>query len=122
MGYEMPAQIWSVLDKHLSTRSVIGEPVTFGEITMIPVMDLMFGYGGGGGDARNEKHGNSEGGGGGAGARLSPKAVIVIRAGEVQVLPLSKGSAMEKIVEAIPGLLEKFAASKAKAQDEKTAE
>lgn len=125
MAYAMPSEVWSVLEKHLNTKTVVGEAVTFGEITMIPVMDLMFGYGGGAGDGRDEKHQGGGGSGGGAGARLSPKAVIVIQGGQVQVLPLSKGSAIEKIVEALPGLLEKFQASKAAkavAKEEETAE
>ncbi|MFZ5825211.1 MAG: GerW family sporulation protein [Bacillota bacterium] len=119
MGYGMPAEMWAVLDKHLTTKSVIGEPVTFGEITMIPVMDLMFGYGGGAGEGRDEKQQGGGGGGGGAGARLAPKAVIVIKGGSVEVLPLSKGSAIEKIVEAIPGLVEKFQAKAAKDEEAK---
>lgn len=102
------------LEKHLTTKSVIGEPVTFGDVTLVPVMDLMFGAGGGGGEGRDEKKNETGGGsGGGVGARLSPKAMIVIKNGEVQVLPLGKGGAIDKIVEAIPGLLEKFGAMKA---------
>ncbi|MFZ5825147.1 MAG: GerW family sporulation protein [Bacillota bacterium] len=122
MGYELPAGMWDVLDKHLSTKTVTGEPVTFGEVTLIPIMDLMFGYGGGSGDARNEKAGSSIGGGGGGGARLAPKAVIVIKGSEVQVLPLNKGGAMEKIVEALPGLLEKVQVTKAAKAEPKAEE
>lgn len=114
------------VDKHLTTKSVIGEPVTIGEITMIPVMDLMFGFGGGGGEGSDSKsQGTGTGSGGGAGARLAPKAVIVIKGGEVQVMPLAKGSAIEKIVESVPGLLEKLQASKgakAEAAEETKAE
>lgn len=99
------------LNQHLSTKSVIGEAVTIGDITLIPVMDMMFGFGAGGGEGTAAANAGV-GGGAGAGGRLSPKAVIVIKGDDVQVLPLSKGSAIEKIVDSIPGLLEKFQASK----------
>jgi len=102
----------ATLEKHLSTKTVIGEAVTVGDVTMVPVMDLMFGFGGGGGEGRDEKNQNGSGSGGGAGARLAPKAIIVIKGGEVQVLPLVKGSAIEKIVESIPAIVEKFQSMK----------
>lgn len=108
--------VLTTLDKHLTTKSVIGEPLTVGDVTMIPVMDLMFGYGGGAGEGKDEKD-SGGGGGGGAGARLAPKALVVIKNGEVQVLPFSKGSAVEKIVEAIPAIMEKFTASRAAKQE-----
>lgn len=107
MANEFVNSMLASLEKHLTTKSVIGEPVIFGDVTMIPVMDLMFGAGGGGGEGEKDQ---GSGSGGGMGARLSPKAVIVLKNGEAQVLTLGKGSAIDKIVEAIPGLVEKFGA------------
>ncbi|HEY8346713.1 MAG TPA: spore germination protein GerW family protein [Symbiobacteriaceae bacterium] len=114
-------QIGATLEKHLSTKTVIGEPMTVGELTLIPVMDVTFGFGAGWGEGKASP-GDGTGSGGGAGARISPKAVIVVRDGDIQVLPLSKGSAAEKIVEAIPGLLEKFKPQPSGSQTETKAE
>lgn len=104
--------IMAKLEKVLSSKTVIGEPLQMGEITLIPVVDVMFGFGGGGGEG-GTKENTGAGGGGGGGARVAAKAVIVIRGGEVSVLPLSKGGALEKMVEMVPGLVEKLAAKKA---------
>ncbi|MBY6275869.1 GerW family sporulation protein [Symbiobacterium thermophilum] len=106
MAAEMLNSVMATLEKHLHIKSIVGEPMTVGDVTLIPVMDLTFGFGAGGGEGRDEKQGGS-GVGGGGGARLAAKAVIVIKDGEVSVLPLGRGTAIDKIVEKIPGILEK---------------
>jgi uncharacterized spore protein YtfJ len=94
------------LEKALSTKTVVGEPMQFGDITLIPVVDVMFGFGAGGGEGTTNAN-SGTGGGGGGGARVSAKAMVMIKDGEVSVLPLSKGGAIEKIIDAIPGIVEK---------------
>jgi len=66
---------------------------------------LTFGFGAGSGEGRDERQGGS--GSGGGGARLAAKAVVVVRDGDVTVFPLGRGIAIDKIIEAIPGVLEK---------------
>lgn len=75
MALEMMAPLLETLEKHLHTRTIFGEPMTVGNVTLIPVMDLTFGFGAGGGEGRDDKHGGS-GQGGGGGARLAAKAVM----------------------------------------------
>ena len=106
MAMQMMDSLLATLEKHLQIKSIIGEPMTVGDVTLIPVMDLTFGFGAGGGEGRDDKQGGS-GVGGGGGARLAAKAVIVIKDGEVSVLPLGRGTAIDKIMEKIPGILEK---------------
>lgn len=101
---ESIAVVTEYLEKALTSKTVIGEAQQFGDVTLIPVADVTFGFGGGGGEG-SAKDNSGNGAGGGAGARVSAKAVIVIKNGEVSVMPLSKGSAIEKIIDAMPGLL-----------------
>lgn len=113
------------LEKILNTKTVVGEPIQVGNVTLIPVADVTFGFGSGGGsggscpDKPNEPAG--EGGGGGGGARVAPKAVIVIQGDQVSVMPMSRGGAIERVMEAVPGLIEKLQTMKGgkdKAADE----
>lgn len=104
---ESISPVTEFLEKALTTKTVIGEAQTIGNITLIPVMDVMFGFGGGGGEGI-DKENKGSGNGGGAGVRMTPKAVLVIKDGEASVLPLGKGNAIDKILEAMPGLLEKM--------------
>lgn len=91
------------LEKSLTTRQVFGEPLDVAGATLIPVMDLMFGFGGGSGGHPT----NGNGGGGGGGARLAPKALVSIVNGNVVVHPLKSG-ALDRIVDAVPALLDRI--------------
>src|SRR3990172_547391 len=68
------------LDRLLDTKQVVGEPMTFGGTTLIPLVSLGFGFGaGGGGGAGDQGRGGGGGGAGGGGGK--PVAVIVVDAG-----------------------------------------
>jgi len=107
-----------LLTKHfeefVSTKTVIGEPMVLGEVTLIPIVALTCGIGGGGGEgsvAEREKSdvgGSGEGVGGGF--RITPVAIVSIKGDEVKILPVTKkGSMFEKLFESLPQLIEKAA-------------
>ena len=65
------------LGARASVRAVYGEPVTSGNITVIPVAEIAYGFGGGvGRDTTAAKNGE---GGGGGGAAARPRGFIVIK-------------------------------------------
>ena len=100
------------IEKVLSTRTVVGEPITVEGATLIPLISVGFGFGAGGGEGRGEakQKGEGAGGGTGGGAWIRPKAVIIIDKEGVRVEPIMGGVsfALEKIGEAIPRMVEKF--------------
>ena len=65
------------LGARASVRAVYGEPVTSGNITVIPVAEIAYGFGGVGRDTTAAK--NGEGGGGGGGSPARPRGFIVIK-------------------------------------------
>ena len=84
------------IEKVLTTKTVVGEPITIEGTTIIPLISVGFGFGGGGGTGKSKRadEGSGNGLGGGGGAR--PVAVIVIdKNGSVRVEPV-KGSAIVK--------------------------
>lgn len=93
--------------------TVIGEPVTVAEGTVvIPLSTVSFGFGAGGSDF-SPKPGTSVnekmfGGGCGGGATVKPTGFLVIAGGNVRYLPLS-GSVgpFEKIVDLVPEMIDK---------------
>lgn len=101
------------LEKTLNTKQVFGEPLEIAGVTLVPVMDLTYGFGGGSGEGRNKENEGGTGGGGGGAARLAPKAIIVIHEGNVSVMPVVKGGTVDRIIDAIPGLVERFMPKKA---------
>lgn len=95
------------LERLISTKTVVGEPIHVGDVTLIPILDVSFGFGGGGGESREKEEGGT-GAGAGAGARISSKAVLVIRGSDVTLLPIHKGGTLEKLVEALPDVISRF--------------
>ncbi|MDR3565432.1 MAG: spore germination protein GerW family protein [Negativicutes bacterium] len=103
------------LEKMLSAKTIFGEPIIIGDVTLIPVVDIAFGAGAGGG-ACQEKRG--DGAGGGAGARVTASAVIVVRDSQVQVMKLKHAAALDRILELVPDLVQSLKKDKAEAKDE----
>jgi len=99
------------IEKVLSTKTVVGEPLTLGDKTLIPLITAGFGFGAGGGSGKGQpKQGEGMGGGTGGGAWVKPVAVIIIDKDGVQIEPImgSLASALEKISETLPRTLEKW--------------
>ena len=92
------------LEKMLQAKTVFGEPISIGEVTLIPVVDITFGAGSGGGTG-SEKGPQGGGAGGGAGAKVSASAVIVVRESQVQVMKLKHADTLDRLVELFPEVL-----------------
>jgi uncharacterized spore protein YtfJ len=106
------AAIMDDLERVLKSRTVLGEPLEVGDLSLIPVLDVAVGFGAGGGDGRTGPEARltstGEGTGGGGGIRLSARAVIAVRDGTATVLPIGLGrtSAVDKLLESIPDIVE----------------
>jgi len=103
----------SELEKFLTTKTVVGEPIVIGDVTLVPVQTVSFGYGSGGGEGGDEKS-KGVGGGGGAGANLRPIAIVAVKGTDVQVYTLGKKGIVDNIAEMIPEALSKMKIGKSK--------
>ena len=95
------------LEQFLVSKTVVGEQIQVGNIILIPFISLGFGMGAGLGDGQDEKNNGGSGGGGGMGASIKPVAVLVINGEKTEMLPIKKSSGLEKLVEMVPGIMEK---------------
>ena len=95
------------IEKVLTTRTVVGEPITIQGATLIPLISVGFGFGAGGGTGRGEAKQKGEGTGGGA--WVKPIAVVTVDKDGVRIEPIRGGlaTAIEKIGETIPQMIEK---------------
>lgn len=93
------------------SEAIIGEPITIGDRTVVPVVKISVGFGAGGGQgegkATETKVGTGFGGGGGGGAKIEPAAFIIMDKDGISLLPAKKGS-WESVIESIPGLAKKI--------------
>jgi uncharacterized spore protein YtfJ len=120
-----PAQqlIKSIMDELKAiakTETIVGQPITVGDKTIIPVCKITLGFGAGGGAGGTKEKSEGLGSGGGGGACVYPAAFIVIKGEQVSVMGVKPGR-WEHLLEAIPGIMDKFReGKKTKEEEEKT--
>ncbi len=99
------------IERVLTTRTVVGEPITIEGRTLIPLICVGFGFGAGGGSGKGEakQKGEGEAGGTAGGAWVKPIAVIILDKDGVRIEPIRGGLAttIDKLGETIPQMIEK---------------
>ena len=106
----------SKIREMVDVNNVIGEPITTPDgVTIIPVSKVSVGFGGGGSDyvSKNvNKQENPFGGGAGGGVKVTPVAFLIVKDGNVRMLPVATpaNTTADRLVEQIPDALDKFAA------------
>ncbi len=105
MGVTMD-KIRSLVD----SGTIIGDPITVNDITIIPVSKVSFGLASGGSDFPSKQSSATMfGGGGGAGATVTPVVFLVVKGNEVKLLNANDtATPIEKAVGAVPGIVEKI--------------
>ena len=77
-------RVMGELHRIVQTKTVVGEPLVAGDLTLIPVSRITFGFGAGGGQEGKGQSGT------GGGATVEPIAFVVIDPdGKAQILTLS---------------------------------
>lgn len=119
MSKNLPNMLETTIGKireMVDVNSVVGDPITTPDgVTIIPISKVSVGFGGGGSDfvSKNvNRHENPFGGGAGAGVSVTPVAFLIVREGNVRMLPVAQpaNTTAERIVEMVPDLLDKLGA------------
>ena len=119
MSQNLPNMLENTIAKireMVDVNSVIGTPITTPDgVTIIPISKVSVGFGGGGSDFSHKNPTNAElpfGGGVGGGVKVSPIAFLVVKDGNVRMLPVASApnTTSERIVEMVPDLLDKISA------------
>lgn len=106
----------------IDVNTIIGEPIeTSNNVVIIPISKVCFGFAAGGSEFKGEtideytRRDKEEeiqyrlpfGGGSGAGVNINPMAFLVIQSNSVKLLPINHSSAMDKLLDYMPDLVEK---------------
>ena len=97
----------------VDANTVVGEPIHAGEITLIPVSKISFGFGTGAsefGGKAPKAPGENPFGGGGAGVKVTPVCFLAVSGTNVKVLPveLPPATSVDRVVEMIPDAVSKI--------------
>lgn len=92
----------------IDAEVITGTPTVVGDITLIPVSRVSYGLATGGSDFPNKNGKELFGGGGGAGVTVVPVAFIVIKNGDVKMMPIYNDlTTVEKAISMTPEIVEK---------------
>lgn len=88
--------------------TIIGTPITVGEVTLIPISKVSFGLATGGSDIPSKNTSSMFGGGGGAGVTVTPIAFISISGTNVKMLQVNAElTPVNKLIDEAPELIGK---------------
>ena len=106
----------------IDVNTIIGDPIeTSAGVVIIPISKVCFGFASGGSEFKGEtideykKKDKEEevqyrlpfGGGSGAGISINPVAFVVVSKETIKILPIEHNSAIEKLMDYVPELMEK---------------
>ena len=88
--------------------TIIGTPITVGEVTLIPISKVSFGLATGGSDIPSKNTSALFGGGGGAGVTVTPIAFISVSGTNVKMLQVNADiTPVNKLIDEAPELIGK---------------
>ena len=110
------------------TETIVGQPVTIEDKTVLPVIKFSIGFGAGGGEGTGEGlsakedngsgKGSGYGQGGGGGIRIDPVAFVTVHDGKVMLLPITKaGANVERLLDSIPDFIDKVRTIRGKKEE-----
>jgi uncharacterized spore protein YtfJ len=85
------------------SETIVGDPIKFENLLVVPVVQVSIGFGAGGGSASDK----NSGGAGGGGIRIEPSCFLVHDGNTIRLLPAkaSKAKGMDSLIEKLPDLL-----------------
>jgi uncharacterized spore protein YtfJ len=93
------------IERLLTTKTVVGDPIKIGDNTIVPLMAVGFGFGGGAGMGEDPKNAGAKGTGSGAGGGggIRPIALVILdKDGKVRVESVrASASIVDKLGDAV---------------------
>ena len=94
----------------VDVNTIIGEAITTPDgTTIIPISKVSFGFASGGSDFDGKKDAVMFGGGAGAGVSINPEAFLVVKDGNVRLLPMgtAPSTTVDRLVELVPDIMDR---------------
>lgn len=95
--------LFGKMEDFISTKTIVGEAVTVGGVTLLPLIEVSVGVGAGTNDGNGKESGM-----GGLGAKIVPSAVLVICDGNVQLVNVKNQDAINKLIDMVPSAASKL--------------
>ena len=109
MDDEVRKQIFEDFKKMITTESVVGQPIYLGDATIVPFVDISFGFGTG------SQGTNAVGGAGGG--KVTPTAVLIMKGERVELFSIKNAGpngTIDKVLNMVPEVISHFTKKKEK--------
>lgn len=97
-------ELFKGMSEFISSKTVVGEQIHVGDTILVPLVDVSFGIGAGANQG-GQKNSNA---GGGMGGKMTPNAILVISNGSTKLISVKDQSGLNKILDMVPDVLNKF--------------
>ncbi|MBQ3093989.1 MAG: GerW family sporulation protein [Clostridia bacterium] len=93
----------------VDVNTVVGDPIALPDgMTLIPVSRVAYGFASGGSDLPNKADRDIFGGGSGAGVNVTPVAFLVIKNGDVHMMPVNaQPGSIDRAISMVPEMVDK---------------
>lgn len=98
-------EIFEDFKKMITTESVVGQPIYLGDATIVPFVDVSFGFGTG----QTGADGKTTGGAGGG--RMTPTAVLILKGERVELFSIKNAAStttIDKVLNMVPEVVSHF--------------
>ena len=112
-------EIFEDFKQMITTESVVGQPIYLGDATIVPFVDVSFGFGTG----QTGTDGKATGGAGGG--RMTPTAVLILKGERVELFSIKNAAStttIDKVLNMVPEVVSHFRKKKEAAPTETTEE
>lgn len=103
----------------ITTESVVGEPIYLGDATIVPFVDVSFGFGSGQTGAEGKSVGEAGGG------KMTPTAVLILKGERVELFSIKNAAAattVDRVLNMVPEVVSHFRKKKEEKPAESAAE
>lgn len=109
MDDEVRKQIFEDFKKMITTESVVGQPIYLGDATIVPFVDISFGFGTG-----------SQGTNAAGGGKVTPTAVLIMKGERVELFSIKNAGpngTIDKVLNMVPEVISHFTKKKEKQEE-----
>ena len=114
MNHPLPNMFESTIAKvreMMDANTVVGTPITTGDVTIIPISKVSMGFGGGGSDFNSKNPAKQPNPfGGGVGVKVDPVCFLICKGDSVRMMPVASApnTTVDRVVEMLPDVLDKI--------------
>ena len=92
--------LFDKVDDLVSTKTVVGEAIVVGDLTLLPLIEVAVGAGVGAKENENAA--------GGVGAKITPSAILAITPNGTHLINVKNQDAITKLIDMAPGVVNKL--------------